>query len=39
MIAAEFAGAQSAESIQKEKKTMMICRNVILANALTIGNV
>jgi len=27
-IAAKFAGARSAKSIQKEKKTMMICHNV-----------
>ena len=38
-IAAKFAGARSAKSIQKEKKTMMICHNVIRANAPTIGNV
>ena len=36
-IAAKFAGARSAESIQKEKKTMMICHNVIRVNAPTIG--
>ena len=37
--AAKFVGAQSAESIQKEKKTIMICHNVKHANSPIIGNV
>jgi len=39
VIAAKFAGARSAKSIQKEKNILKICHNVIRANAPTIGNV